>query len=199
MIEILSVKVVPNIDVKDSPYYNKELDDKLSEIRNGNLSFISEVNAYLDIMNYILDFASANKIKNPEELNDRIVDDAIENIVDDFETCILNSADAKCDEVIIIDYLDRLIDTFELSEICYLNMVRLKCNLLFKLKQFAEGEKLMFDLMNEMPDSVWPYVELVDDFLEFNNKEKALFYYEKGLKNALEDLDALEERADYFK
>ena len=58
----------------------------------------------------------------------------------------------------------------------------------------------MLDLINEKGNSIYPYVELVDDFEMAMDLEKAKYYYDLGLKQKnLKDMDVLEEREFYFK
>ena len=58
----------------------------------------------------------------------------------------------------------------------------------------------MLDLIKEKNNnSIYPYVQLVDDYKMIGDLEKAKYYYDLGMQQKnLEDLDVLEERKDYF-
>ncbi len=57
----------------------------------------------------------------------------------------------------------------------------------------------MLDLINENRNSIYAYVERVDDYEMVGNLEKSKYYYDLGMKRTdLKELDVLEERKDYF-
>ena len=64
--------------------------------------------------------------------------------------------------------------------------------------EYELGEKVMVNLINSKNNSIYPYVELVDDFEMVGNLEKAKFYYDMGMKTKFDDIDVLEERKSYF-
>ena len=58
----------------------------------------------------------------------------------------------------------------------------------------------MIDLINEKRNSIYAYVELVDDYEMVGDLKKSKYYYDLGMNRTdLKELDALEERKDYFK
>ena len=71
---------------------------------------------------------------------------------------------------------------------------------LFKLGNYELGEQIILDWIKENRNSIYAYIELVDDYEMIGNLEKSKYYYDLGMKRTdLEDLDALGERKDYFK
>ena len=138
--------------------------------------------------------------KTTQDLDEgELVADFVGNVIGDFEDVILNLNKEDYDLNIVIDYLDRLINTLELDDNMYLNTIRQKTKLLFKLGQVEEGESIMLKYLEKHPKSTFAYVELVDDFERIGNLEKARYYYDLGLSQEnMEDIDALEERIYYF-
>ena len=158
------------------------------------------VDDYLKVMNYLLEYAKKQNCKNTQDLDEcELVADFVGNVIGDFEDVILNLNKEDYDLNIVIDYLDRIIDTLELDDNMYLNTIRQKTELLFKLGRVEEGESLMLKYLEKHPKSTFAYVELVDDFERIGNLEKSRYYYDLGLSQGkMEDIDALEERIYYF-
>lgn len=189
-----------------SKYFNQKLNNKLNLLYNNyqNLSSTKIIDEYLEIMNELLNFAKKHKVKTPEELdNFDIIDEFTTNIIGNFELEISNlnlNGEFEYDLNVLINYLDRLLETFTLDQNTYENMICCKCNTLFKLERRDEGEKLMLDYIRKNPKQVYAYVELVDDFKMVHDLDKAKYYYDLGMKiEDTEEKDALEERNDYFK
>ena len=79
------------------------------------------------------------------------------------------------------------------------NILRCKANNLFRIGNDTEGEKIILDWIKTGRNSIYSYVELIDDYQMIGNLKKAKYYYDKGLKQKhLTDLDAISERSDYF-
>lgn len=165
-----------------------------------NLSTKNIIDDYLEIMNYILNYASKNNIYTIEELDEaNLVSDFINNIISDFEDEILNLKTDEYDLNITNKYLDKLVRILQLSDNAYENNLRCKTLSLFKLGNYELGEKIMLDLIDENHNSIYPYVELVDDYQMIGDLKKSKYYYDLGMKRTdLEDLDVLEERKNYF-
>lgn len=159
------------------------------------------IDSYLKVMNYVLDYAAKNKIYTIEELDEEeLVGDFLTNIIGEFELEISNLDIDEYDLNITNNYIDKLIKTLKLDDNNYEDSLRCKTHSLFKLKNYDQAEKIMLDLIQEKHNSIYPYIELVDDFAMIGNLEKAKYYYDLGMKqNNLEDLDVLEERKNYFK
>lgn len=164
------------------------------------LSTKNIIEDYLEIMNYILNYAEKNDIHTIEKLDEaNLISDCMINVISDFELEILNLKKDEYDLNVTNEYLDKLVSTLELDNNTYENSLRCKTYNLFQLGKYELGEKIMLDLIAENRNSIFAYVELVDDYEMVGNLEKAKYYYDLGLKRTdLEDLDALEERKDYF-
>ena len=125
---------------------------------------------------------------------------SIKNIIDDFEEEILNLNIEEYDLNITNNYLDKLVSILELDDNTYENSLRCKVHSLFKLGNYELGEQIILDWIKENRNSIYAYIELVDDYEMIGNLEKSKYYYDLGMKRTdLEDLDALGERKDYFK
>lgn len=164
------------------------------------LSIKNIIDDYLDIMNYILDYAAKNNLYNIEQVDDaNLISDFIINVIGDFEEEILNLNKDEYDLNVTNKYLDKLVITLELDDNTYENNLRCKTHSLFKLGNYELGEKIMLDLITENRNSIYAYIELVDDYKMVGNLEKAKYYYDLGMKRTdLEELDVLEERKNYF-
>lgn len=164
------------------------------------LSTIDIINDYLEIMNYILDYAEKRNIHTIEKLdNEELISDFLINIIGDFEMEISNLDKEEYDLNITNEYIDKLVSILYLDDNTYENNLRCKTHSLFKLGDYEQGEKIMLDLIDEKHDSIYPYIELVDDYKMIGNIEKSKYYYDLGMKQTkLKDLDVLEERKDYF-
>ena len=178
------------------------INQKLLNIYDNNdkLSQKELIDNWLEVMNYILDYAKKNKINTIEKLNDEnIVSDFIGNIIGDFEMEVYNLDKEDYDLNITNNCLDKIINTLRLDDHTYENLLRCKTSSLFKLGNYALGEEVMLNLIKEKNNSIYPYVELVDCYCLVKNKDKAKYYYDLGMKQTnLDDLDVLEERHDYF-
>ena len=159
------------------------------------------IDDYLEVMNYILDYANKKDLHTTEEIDDEnLIGDFFMNVIVNFEDEILNLKKEEYDLNVINTYLDKLIDTIDLDDGTYENCLRCKMHNLFKLGKYELGEKINIDLINEKRNSIYAYVELVDDYEMVGNLSKSKYYYDLGIKRTdLEDLEALEERKDYFK
>lgn len=152
-------------------------------------------------MNYILDYATKNKLHTIKQIDDaNLISDFMINVIGDFEEEILNLKIEDYDLNITNNYLDRLVSILELDDNTYENSLRCKVHSLFKLGNYELGEQIILDLIKENRNSIYAYIELVDDYEMIGNLEKSKYYYDLGMKRTdLEDLDALGERKDYFK
>ena len=57
----------------------------------------------------------------------------------------------------------------------------------------------MLDWISKKHNSIYAYVELVDDYEMVGDLKKSKYYYDLGMKQTnLDDLDVLEEKNDYF-
>lgn len=157
------------------------------------------IDNYLFVMNYILDYAKENNINDIDKLNEKaIIGDFITNVISDFEEEILNVSKDEYDLNILNNYIDKLVSTLDLDENTYENNLRCKCHNLFKMGEYELGEKVMVNLINSKNNSIYPYVELVDDFEMVGDLKKSKFYYDMGMKTKFDDIDVLEERKNYF-
>ncbi len=165
-----------------------------------NMSVQKKIDEYLEVMNGLLDYAEKNNIHTLEQLdNEHLISDFIINVIGDFESEILNLKKEDYDLNKINEYLDKLVTTINLNDNTYENSLRCKTHNLFKLGECASGEKIMIDLITVKHNSIFPYVELVDDYEMVGNLERAKYYYDLGMKQKnLKDLDILEERKYYF-
>ena len=152
-------------------------------------------------MNYILDYATKNKLHTIKQIDDaNLISDFMINVIGDFEEEILNLKIEDYDLNITNNYLDKLVSILELDDNTYENSLRCKVHSLFKLGNYELGEQIILDLIKENRNSIYAYIELVDDYEMIGNLEKSKYYYDLGMKRTdLEDLDALGERKDYFK
>jgi len=180
----------------------KEINNKLLFLYDNykSLSKKEIIDNYFIVMNFILDYAVDNNIRDVEKLDDeKLVSDFIGNIISDFECELENVDKDKYDFDVIFDYLDRIVNVLDLDDNTYEWHKRCKTHLLFKLGDYELAEKIMLDLIEEKNNSIYPYVELVDDFDMVGLMDKAKYYYDLGMtKTKFEDLDVLEERKDYF-
>ena len=169
---------------------------------NNKMPIKEVVDGYLKIMNYLLDFAIEHNITIPNKLDSYgIVDNFVTNIIEDFSMCInnLNIDNEEYEPNIIFCYIDKLLGTLKLDSLIYENVIRAKCCLLFRSKRYLDGEILMSDYIKKHLNNGYAYVELVDDFMEIGDLDKARYYYDLGMKRKnLKDRVALEERIDYF-
>ena len=165
-----------------------------------NMSVQKKIEAYLEVMNDLLDYADKNNIHTLEQLdNEKLMNDFTINVIGDFEIEILSLKKEDYDLNKINEYLDKLVSTINLDDNTYENSLRCKTHNLFKLGECASGEKIMLDLIAEKHNSIFPYVELVDDYEMVENLERAKYYYDLGMEQKnLKDLDILEERKFYF-
>ena len=159
-----------------------------------------KIDAYLEVMNDLLDYADKNNIHTLEQLdNEKLMNDFTINMIGDFEIEILSLKKEDYDLNKINEYLDKLVTTINLDDNTYENSLRCKTHNLFKLGECASEEKIMLDLIAEKHNSIFPYVELVDDYEMVGNLERAKYYYDLGMKQKnLKDVDILEERKFYF-
>ncbi len=166
-----------------------------------NLSIKNIIDDYLEIMNYILDYADKNDLHTIEKIDDtNLISDFMINVIGDFEEEILNLKIEDYDLNITNNYLDKLVSILELDDNTYENSLRCKVHSLFKLGNYELGEQIILDWIKENRNSIYAYIELVDDYEMIGNLEKSKYYYDLGMKRTdLEDLDALGERKDYFK
>lgn len=158
------------------------------------------IDSYLEVMNYILDYADKNDIHTIEKIDDaNLISDFMINVIGDFEEEILNLKTEEYDLNITNKYIDKLVNTLNLDDNTYENSLRCKTHSLFKLGNYELGEQIILDWIKENRNSIYAYVELVDDYEMIGNLEKSKYYYDLGMKRTdLQDLDALEERKDYF-
>lgn len=151
-------------------------------------------------MNYILDYATKNNLHTLEQIDDtNLISDFLINVIGDFEEEILNLNKNDYDLNVTNKYLDKLVNTFNLDDNTYENSLRCKTHSLFKLGDYELGEKIMLDWISKKHNSIYAYVELVDDYEMVGDLKKSKYYYDLGMKQTnLDDLDVLEERNDYF-
>lgn len=182
---------------------NPEINEKLLNIydNSDSLSAKEIIDGYLDVMNYVLDYATEKDIHTIKELDEEdLVGDFLINIIGDFEMEIFNLDKEDYDLNITNQYFDRLITVLDLDYDNYESSLRGKTHNLFRLGKIEDGEKLMLDLIDEKHNSIYPFVELVDDFVMIGDLNKAKYYYDLGMKNTgFADLDILAERSGDFK
>lgn len=182
---------------------NPEINKKLLNIYDNRKKLKTKdvINNYLDIMNYILDYATKNNLHTIEQIDDaNLISDFMINVIGAFEEEILNLKKDEYNLNITNQYLDKLVNTMDLDDNTYENSLRCKTNSLFKLGKYELGEKIMIDLINKKRNSIYAYVELVDDYEMVGDLKKSKYYYDLGMNRTdLKELDALEERKDYFK
>ena len=166
-----------------------------------HLNIKNIIDDYLEVMDYILDYANKNDIHTIEKIDDaNLISDFMINVIGDFEEEILNLKTEEYDLNVTNKYIDKLVNTLNLDDNTYENSLRCKTHSLFKLGNYELGEQIILDLIKENRNSIYAYVELVDDYEMIGNLEKSKYYYDLGMKRTdLEDLDALEERKVYFK
>ncbi len=166
-----------------------------------HLNIKNIIDDYLEVMDYILDYANKNDIHTIEKIDDaNLISDFMINVIGDFEEEILNLKTEEYDLNATNKYIDKLVNTLNLDDNTYENSLRCKTHSLFKLGNYELGEQIILDLIKENRNSIYAYVELVDDYEMIGNLEKSKYYYDLGMKRTdLEDLDALEERKVYFK
>ncbi len=189
--------------LKKKEVKNPEINNKLINIymNKDRLSTKKIIDDFLEVMNYLLDYAEEHNIRTFEELDkENLIEEFTMNVFCDFDLEILNLDKNEYDLNITNKYLDRVIEVLNLDYNEYENTLRNKANSLFKLGKIDEGEQIMLNLIKEKHNSIFPYVELVDDFIYVGNKEKAKYYYDLGMKQKnLKDLDVLESREDELK
>ncbi|MDD2208054.1 MAG: hypothetical protein PHG03_05580 [Bacilli bacterium] len=136
-----------------------------------------------------------------KELDFKIVDDFIMNIYYNFDEVIWYLKGEDYNLNIIIEYLEKFSETFDITDpLLYENILRTKCQVLFKLGKSETGEKMIASYLKDNPKATYAYVELIDDFVDIKNYEKARLYYDLGMaQDGLEDKVAIEERINYFK
>ena len=166
-----------------------------------HLNIKNIIDDYLEVMDYILDYANKNDIHTIEKIDDaNLISDFMINVIGDFEEEILNLKTEEYDLNATNKYIDKLVNTLNLDDNTYENSLRCKTHSLFKLGNYELGEQIILDLIKENRNSIYAYVELVDDYEMIGNLKKSKYYYDLGMKRTdLDDLDALEERKDYFK
>lgn len=179
-----------------------KINQKLLNIYDNNdkMSQKEIVDNWLEVMDYILNYAKKNNIHTLEELDDeKIVAEFMGNLVGDFEMEIYNLDKEDYDLNITISYLDKIVNTLNLDDHTYEEILRCKTWSLFKLGNYDLGEEVMLNLIKEKNNSIYPYVELVDCYRFVKNMDKAKYYYDLGMKQTnLDDLDVLEQRLDFF-
>lgn len=180
-----------------------EINKKLLNIYDNkdNISIKNIIDDYLEVMNYILDYAIKNDLHTINQIDDaNLISDFMVNVIGEFEEEILNLETEEYDLNVINKYIDKLVNTLNLDDNTYENSLRCKTHNLFKLGNYKLGEQIILDLIKEKRNSIYAYVELVDDYEMIGNLEKSKYYYDLGMKRTdLDDLDALEERKSYFK
>ena len=191
-----------NFSVQKAQTKDTNMNKTLLNIYNNrkNMSVQKKMDAYLEVMNGLLDYAYINNIHTLEQLDhEKLIHDFTLNVIGDLELEILSLKKDDYDLKKINEYLDKLVSTINLDDNMYENSQRCKTHNLFKLGEYASGEKITLDLIAEKHNSIFPYIELVDDYEMIGNLEKAKYYYDLGMKEKhLKDLDALEERKYYF-
>ena len=158
------------------------------------------VRDYLEVINYMVEYAKKHDIHSFEELDEcMIIGYPFESVIDDFEIDISNVNVSKDDLIKVNESIDQLIANFDLDDNSKENLLRCKVNNLFRMGNDKEGEQIILDWINTGRHSIFSYVELIDDYQMIGNLKKAKYYYDEGLKQKhLEDLDAISERSDYF-
>lgn len=158
------------------------------------------VRDYLEVINYMVEYAKKHDIHSFEELDEcMIIGYPFESVIDDFEIDISNVNVSKDDLIKVNESIDQLIANFDLDDNSKENLLRCKVNNLFRMENDKEGEQIILDWINTGRHSIFSYVELIDDYKMIGNLKKAKYYYDEGLKQKhLEDLDAISERSDYF-
>ena len=158
------------------------------------------VRDYLEVINYMVEYAKKHDIHSFEELDEcMIIGYPFESVIDDFEIDISNVNVSKDDLIKVNESIDQVIANFDLDDNSKENLLRCKVNNLFRMENDKEGEQIILDWINTGRHSIFSYVELIDDYKMIGNLKKAKYYYDEGLKQKhLEDLDAISERSDHF-
>jgi len=186
--------------IRQGNILNPELDAKLRNI-DFDMDNKEITDTYLEVMNYILDYAKDNNIKDIDTLSKKwIISNSVLNVIGDFDMHIDELDSDDYDLEVIIKYLDKLVNTINLDDLTYENTKRTKSSCLFKLGKYDEGEKEMLDLIEKSNNSVYPYIQLVDSFVDVGNLDKAKYYYDLGMKQThIKNIKFLEDLKDYLK
>lgn len=181
---------------------NEKLHNKMKNIMiyHDGLNPKRLIRDYLAVIDYMLEYAEKHDVHSFEELDECfIIGYSFDDVINDFEIDISNIEVSNEDLIRINDYMDRIIANFVLEDNDKENILRCKANNLFRIGNDTEGEKIILDWIKTGRNSIYSYVELIDDYQMIGNLKKAKYYYDKGLKQKhLTDLDAISERSDYF-
>ncbi len=183
-------------------YFNKEINDVYLKAEalfyNDDGKYQDAAfDYYLEVADYLINFAKVHGSNTYKKLDEcGIIEEFVDNVLQDFEIVLLN-ADSKLE--LILDYLDRLLQTFKMDLDSYEATIRAKCSTLFKLGKYKEGELLIVDFLKTHEKRIFAYVELVDQFLLIKDYKNAKKYYDIGMavsKISADDKECLEERFD---
>ena len=181
---------------------NEKINKKLLNIYDNRDTMTDKeiMKDYLEIMNALLDYAEKNNVLTLEELDkSKQISDFSSNVITDASDIAYNLTKNDYDLEKVINYIDRLVDTLDLDYNTYEWQIRTKSKILFELGKIKEGEKVLTDELEKDPKFTYYYVDLIDNFNDIDNKEKAKYYYDLALSyDDIEDRDVIEEREDYF-
>lgn len=181
---------------------NEMINNKLLNIYNYGRRMSSKeiMDNYLDVMNSLLDYAKENNIRTVEELDkSEQISEFCSNVINDANDVAYSLTKEEYDLEKVINYIDRLLCTLDLNDSAYEFQIRTKAKVLFTLNKIRKAEKVLTDELKKNPKGTYYYIELIDDFNDIGDKNKAKYYYDLALSyDGIKDRFVIEERKDYF-
>lgn len=155
---------------------------------------------YLDVMNSLLDYAKENNIRTVEKLDkSEQISEFCSNVINDANDVAYSLTKEEYDLEKVINYIDRLLCTLDLNDSAYEFQIMTKAKVLFTLNKIREAEKVLTDELKKNPKGTYYYIELIDNFNDIGDKNKAKYYYDLALSyDGIKDRFVIEERKDYF-
>ena len=181
---------------------NETINNKLLNIYNYGRRMSSKeiMDNYLDVMNSLLDYAKENNIRTVEDLDkSEQISEFCSNVINDANDVAYSLTKEEYDLEKVINYIDRLLCTLDLNDSTYEFQIRTKAKVLFTLNKIRKAEKVLTDELKKNPKGTYYYIELIDDFNDIGDKNKAKYYYDLALSyDGIKDRFVIEERKDYF-
>lgn len=181
---------------------NETINNKLLKIYDYGRRMSSKeiMDNYLDVMNSLLDYAKENNIRTVEELDkSEQISEFCSNVINDANDVAYSLTKEEYDLEKVINYIDRLLCTLDLNDSAYEFQIRTKAKVLFTLNKIRKAEKVLTDELKKNPKGTYYYIELIDDFNDIGDKNKAKYYYDLALSyDGIKDRFVIEERKDYF-